>query len=85
MHNHKIPSDILWGQVQDVLVYWGHGHEGLSECRLEAGCNNSYLLHIPRHILDDVLSQVDAIEDALEQLLLQHHIELYPLVIPEGW
>lgn len=81
MQNHEIPSDVLWGQVQDVLVYRGSGHEGLNECRLEAGRENCYLLHIPQHMLDDVLLMLDAIEDALEQLLLQHQIDVYLIAV----
>lgn len=81
-HNQAIPSDVLWGQVQDVLVYLGSGHEGLNECQLEAGRReNCYLLHIPQHMLDDVLLILDAIEDALEQLLEQHQIDVYLIAV----
>lgn len=81
MQYQQILSDKLWNEVQDVLTYWGYGHEGLSECRLEAGRENCYLLHVLKDMLDDVLIRLDEIEDALEQLLEQHQIDVCVIAV----
>ena len=75
----------LWLAVQDVLDYWGDGNERLSECQLAEGATkNSYILQVPERLMHVVQQRLNDIEDALEQLLLEHQVDVYLVVREES-
>ena len=74
----------LWSGVQDMMAYWGDEDERFSQCELTEGPRlNSYILMTPKELIELVEERLDDIEDALEQLLLEHHVHVYVMPIEE--
>jgi hypothetical protein len=75
----------LWNKVIDMLDYWGEEDQRLSECTLiEGATKNSYILQAPKELIELVEEKLDAIEDALEQLLWEHQVDVYVVVREES-
>jgi len=74
--------DRLWDQVGDMMEYFGCCDSRLSECRLKNGFErNVFVLQVPEDLIGLIADGVDEIEDALEQLLGEHRVDVYPVVI----
>ena len=75
----------LWLSVQDMFRYWGDEDGNLSQCELAEGPRlNSYILMSPKELMEMVEERLDDIEDALEQLLLQHQVDVYVVMMEES-
>ena len=74
----------LWSAVQDMMAYWGEEDERFSECHLLQGAiKTSYILQVPKGLIEFVEEKLDDIEDALEQLLWEHQVDVYVMVREE--
>jgi hypothetical protein len=80
----KTSQNKLWGQVQDMLGYFGCGDGRLSKCKLDNDSSeNAYILHTPKDLIAVVEMKLDDIEDAFEQMLGEHQVSVYPVVTEE--
>lgn len=80
--SQTMSPDKLWDQVQDMLEFFGCGDGRLSKCKLDNDSReNAYILHTPKDLIAVVEMKVDDIEDALEQLLGEHRVDVYPVVM----
>ncbi len=80
--SQTVSADKLWDQVQDMLEYFGCGDGRLSKCKLEnTSRENAYILHTPKDLIAVVEMKLDDIEDAFEQMLGEHQVSVYPVVM----
>ena len=75
--------DRLWWCVRDVLNYSNDWDGRLRVCWLRRRRNHTYLLSVPPYLRELVEERIDLIEDVLEQLLGQHQIDVYPIVLDD--
>jgi len=74
--------DKLWDQVEDMMEYFGCWDNRLRKCRLENGCRrNAFVLQVPEDLIGLIADGVDDIEDALEQVLGEHQVDVYVRVM----
>ena len=74
--------DRLWDQVEDMMEYFGCWDSRMRKCRLKNGFErNVFVLQVPEDLIGLMADGVDDIEDALEQLLGEHRVDVYPVVM----
>lgn len=71
-----LTDEELWQQVQNLLEQFGEGHESLSKCRLIRAGKAFCDLYVPQDFAEIAQDRRDAIEDALEQVLGEHHVRV---------
>ena len=82
METMKLSPDRLWDQVENIMQYFGCWDNRLRECSLENGFErNVFVLQVPEDLIGLIADGVDDIEDALEQLLGEHRVDVYPVVM----